>query len=50
VEWVTRILRTTIHTMLKPAGQQGSPLIPRPRWAVERTLEWLTEHRRLAWD
>jgi hypothetical protein len=33
----------------KPAGQQGFAVIPR-RWAVERTLAWLTAHRRLARD
>jgi transposase len=35
--------------MRKPAGQQGFSLIPQ-RWAVERTLAWLTAHRRLARD
>lgn len=49
LEWATRFLRTTIHIVRKPAGQQGFAVIPR-RWAVERTLAWLTAHRRLARD
>jgi transposase len=49
VEWASRILRTTIHVVRKPAGQRGFAVIPR-RWAVERTLAWLTAHRRLARD
>jgi transposase len=49
LEWATRFLRTTIHVVRKPAGQQGFAVIPR-RWAVERTLAWLTAHRRLARD
>ena len=49
LEWTARILRTTIHIVRKPAGQQGFAVIPR-RWAVERTLAWLTAHRRLARD
>ena len=49
IEWALEILRTTIHIVRKPAGQQGFAVIPR-RWAVERTLAWLTAHRRLARD
>ena len=49
VEWAAHILRATIHVVRKPAGQQGFAVIPR-RWAVERTLAWLTAHRRLARD
>jgi transposase len=49
LERATRILRTTIHIVRKPAGQPGFAVIPR-RWAVERTLAWLTAHRRLARD
>jgi transposase len=48
-EWAAQILRTTIHVVRKPAGQRGFAVIPR-RWAVERTLGWLTAHRRLARD
>jgi transposase len=49
VDWTSRILRTTLHIVRKPAGQKGFAVIPR-RWAVERTLAWLTAHRRLARD
>ena len=49
LDWARRILRTTIHIVRKPAGQRGFAVIPR-RWAVERTLAWLTAHRRLARD
>jgi transposase len=37
------------QTRSKPAGQRGFAVIPR-RWAVERTLAWITAHRRLARD
>jgi transposase len=49
VEWAARIVATTIEIVRKPAGQRGFAVIPR-RWAVERTLAWLTAHRRLARD
>jgi transposase len=49
LDWAHTILRTTIHIVRKPAGQRGFAVIPR-RWAVERTLAWLTAHRRLARD
>ena len=38
-----------LHIVRKPADQRGFAVIPR-RWAVERTLAWLTAHRRLARD
>jgi hypothetical protein len=49
VDWAASILRTTLHIVRKPDGQQGFAVIPR-RWCVERTLAWLTAHRRLARD
>jgi transposase len=49
VDWAATILRTTPHTVRKPDGQRGFAVIPR-RWCVERTLAWLTAHRRLARD
>jgi transposase len=49
LDWANTILRTTLHIVRKPAGQQGFAVIPR-RWAVERTFAWLTAHRRLARD
>src|SRR3954454_19074846 len=33
VEWATRFLRTTLHVVRKPQGQQGFAVIPR-RWVV----------------
>jgi transposase len=38
-----------LHIVRRPAGQRGFAVIPR-RWAVERTLAWITAHRRLARD
>ena len=49
VDWCQRILRTTLHIVRKAPGQKGSAVIPR-RWVVERSLAWLTAHRRLARD
>ncbi|MEU0559560.1 IS5 family transposase [Dactylosporangium sp. NPDC006015] len=49
VEWAATIVRTTLHIVPKPADQRGFAVIPR-RWCVERTLAWLTTHRRLARD
>ena len=49
LEWTQTILRTTVEVVRKPADQRGFAVLPR-RWAVERTLAWLTTHRRLARD
>jgi transposase len=49
LDWANTILATTLHIVRKPADQRGFAVIPR-RWAVERTLAWLTAHRRLARD
>lgn len=49
VDWAALTLRTTIDIVRKPADQKGFAVLPR-RWAVERTLAWLTAHRRLARD
>jgi transposase len=49
VDWAAQTLRTTIDIVRKPADQKGFAVLPR-RWAVERTLAWLTAHRRLARD
>jgi transposase len=49
LDWAQTLLRTALHIVRKPAGQRGFVVIPR-RWAVERTLAWLTAHRRLARD
>ena len=49
LEWAARVLAITIAVVRKPADQKGFAVIPR-RWAVERTLAWITAHRRLARD
>ncbi|MGH8920533.1 MAG: IS5 family transposase [Actinomycetes bacterium] len=49
LDWAHAILATTLQIVRKPADQRGFAVIPR-RWAVERTLAWLTAHRRLARD
>lgn len=49
VAWVATVLTTTLEIVSRPAGQRGFTVLPR-RWAVERTLAWLTAHRRLARD
>jgi transposase len=49
VDWAAQTLRTTLDIVRKPADQKGFAVLPR-RWAVERTLAWLTAHRRLARD
>ncbi|GAA0958471.1 IS5 family transposase [Actinocorallia libanotica] len=49
VEWTRTTLRTTLDIVRKPADQRGFAVHPR-RWVVERTLAWLTSHRRLARD
>ena len=38
-----------IEIVRKPATQRGFEVHPK-RWVVERTLAWLTAHRRLARD
>ena len=38
-----------IDIVRKPDGQRGFLVHPK-RWVVERTLAWLTAHRRLARD
>jgi transposase len=47
--WATTLLKITVEVVRKPAGQRGFQVLPR-RWVVERTLAWLTAHRRLACD
>jgi transposase len=49
LDWAKEMLNTTIEVVRKPPGQKGFAVIPR-RWAVERTLAWLTSYRRLARD
>ncbi|SNS88808.1 Transposase [Streptosporangium subroseum] len=49
VDWANTTLKTTVEIVRKPADQRGFAVHPR-RWVVERTLAWLTAHRRLARD
>jgi transposase len=49
VDWAAEILRMTVEVVRKAEGQRGFSALPR-RWAVERTLAWITAHRRLARD
>jgi transposase len=49
VEWAKRTLHMVIDIVRKPAAQRGFAVHPK-RWVVERTLAWLTAHRRLARD
>ena len=49
VAWAERFVATTVHIVRKAPGQVGFAVIPR-RWVVERSLAWLTAHRRLARD
>lgn len=49
VDWATRILRRNVLIVRKRPDQHGFEVLPR-RWAVERTLAWISSHRRLAKD
>ena len=49
VIWAARTLRMTVEIVRKPAEQRGFVVHPK-RWVVERSLAWLTAHRRLARD
>ena len=44
-----RMARIAVQVVTKPGGQRGFAPLPR-RWVVERTLSWITGHRRLASD
>ncbi|WP_229784283.1 transposase [Pilimelia anulata] len=49
VDWCAHTLRMRLHIVRPPVGQRGFQVHAR-RWVVERTLAWLTGHRRLARD
>lgn len=49
VDWAATILKTTVEIVRKKQGQKGFDPLPK-RWVVERTLAWITAHRRLARD
>ncbi|MFG2577271.1 transposase [Streptomyces sp. NPDC048481] len=47
VEWVAQILGGDLEIVRRAPDQRDFQVQPK-RWAVERTLAWLTAHRRLA--
>jgi transposase len=49
VGWAADTLKMTVEIVRKPAEQRGFAVHPK-RWVVERSLAWLTSHRRLARD
>src|SRR5918997_462523 len=49
VDWAATRLQMTVQIVRKPAEQRGFAVHPK-RWVVERSLAWLTAHRRLARD
>ncbi|WP_226962400.1 IS5 family transposase [Streptomyces sp. C8S0] len=49
VHWTAAVLRRELEIFRKDPGQKGFQVQPK-RWAVERTLSWITAHRRLARD
>ncbi|WP_455754771.1 IS5 family transposase [Streptomyces prasinus] len=49
VDWTAQILGRELEIVRKDPGQRGFKVQPK-RWAIERTLSWITAHRRLARD
>ncbi|MFV2195242.1 IS5 family transposase [Nocardiopsis sp. LOL_012] len=49
VAWAERFAAAAVHIVRKAPDQVGFAVIPR-RWVMERSLAWLTSHRRLARD
>ncbi|WP_442816422.1 transposase [Streptomyces sp. NBC_01304] len=49
VEWTSTVLGRELEIVRKAPGQRGFQ-VQSKRWAVERTLSWITSHRRLARD
>ncbi|MFE2916090.1 transposase [Kitasatospora indigofera] len=49
VDWTSQILGRDLKIVRKAPDQRGFQVQPR-KWAVERTLSWITTHRRLARD
>ena len=47
--WVAQRFRFRLEPVLRSPEQRGFAVLPR-RWVVERTLAWITAHRRLAKD
>lgn len=49
IDWVAQHCRFALRVVLRSDDQRKFVVLPR-RWVVERTLAWLTAHRRLAKD
>jgi transposase len=49
VTWAAHHLQLTVQITKRPAQATGFVVIPR-RWVVERTLAWITRHRRCVRD
>ncbi len=49
VDWAGEVMKTSVEIVRKNPGQRGFEALPK-RWVVERTLSWITAHRRLARD
>jgi putative transposase len=49
VTWVKQHCGWRLEIVRRPEGAKGFLLLPR-RWVVERTIAWLTRHRRLSKD
>jgi transposase len=49
VDWTSQILGRELEIVRRDPGQRGFQVQPK-RWVIERTLSWITAHRRLARD
>ena len=49
VTWATTALKLTLHIVRRPEDLHTFQVLPR-RWVVERTLAWITRHRRTVRD
>lgn len=49
VGWTIQVLSRELEIVRKDPGQRSFQVQPK-RWAVKRTLSWITAHRRLARD
>ena len=49
VTWAARVLKLTVEIVKRPDDLHTFQVLPR-RWVVERTLAWITRHRRTVRD
>jgi len=49
VTWASERLHLTVQIVKRPDDAAGFVVVPR-RWVVERTLAWITRHRRCVRD